>query len=63
MGMVLGVLMLVVGAIVYFTPSIIATATNKRAGCAIAVINLFFGWTLLGWVVSLAWALIPDEEN
>ncbi|MEM9417025.1 MAG: superinfection immunity protein [Bacteroidota bacterium] len=40
----------------YFLPSIIAFIRNNNFS-AILVLNLFLGWTLVFWVVSLAWAL------
>tara|TARA_A100001035_G_C27782692_1_gene502616 strand:+ start:2674 stop:3402 length:729 start_codon:yes stop_codon:yes gene_type:complete len=42
---------------VYFFPSVIAKSRNKKNYWAILVLNLFFGWTLIGWVASLIWAL------
>lgn len=47
---------LAIGAL-YFAPTIVAFASppHKNAGF-IAVVNLFFGWTLIGWVVSAVWA-------
>lgn len=38
----------------YFLPTIIAEDKNNKA--SIFVVNLFFGWTLIGWVLCLAWA-------
>jgi len=49
----LGILLLI-GAIVYFIPSIIA---SQKEGCAGPIlINIFLGWSLIGWVVALVWA-------
>jgi hypothetical protein len=44
----------------YFLPSIIANNRCKKNAISIFVINLFFGWTFVGWVVSLAWAFAKD---
>ncbi len=41
----------------YFMPTIIGMQRSKRNTPSIFVVNLFFGWTLIGWVVALAWAL------
>lgn len=46
---------LVVFALVYFLPSMVALAGGRDPGVAI-VINLFLGWTMVGWVVALALA-------
>lgn len=40
----------------YFTPSILAIVRGAPDTGSVIVINLFFGWTFLGWVISLAMA-------
>jgi hypothetical protein len=40
----------------YFLPTIIAKRRAAPNIGSIAVINAFFGWTLVGWVVALAMA-------
>ena len=45
------------GIYIYFFPSVIAKSRNKNNYWAIFVLNLFFGWTLIGWVGSLIWAV------
>ena len=44
----------------YFLPSIVAFARSKRDAGAILVLNLFLGWTAIGWVIALVWALKQD---
>lgn len=51
------VLVVILGAAIYFLPSYIAHKRKHPSFGAILVINLLFGWTLLGWVGSLIWAL------
>ena len=41
---------------IYFLPAIIAFAREMRNAGSVLVINLFLGWTLVGWVVALAMA-------
>jgi hypothetical protein len=48
------------GFVMYFLPSIIALARNKRDTTAILLLNLFLGWTVIGWVVALVWAAKTD---
>jgi hypothetical protein len=43
--------------VLYFVPTIIALARKQRNTVAIAVLNFFLGWTFVGWVVALVWAL------
>lgn len=44
----------------YFLPAIIAITRKKSNTGAILVLNFFLGWTLIGWVVSLVWALSSE---
>jgi Superinfection immunity protein len=44
----------------YFLPTIIAFARSKRDAMSIFLLNLFLGWTLIGWVVALVWAAKHD---
>lgn len=49
-----GIVYLAGGAALYFLPSIIAR--KKPNNGSVLVVNLFLGWTLIGWVVALAMA-------
>lgn len=44
----------------YMAPWIIALVRKKRNATPILIVNLVFGWTMLGWVVCLAWAFSVD---
>jgi len=46
--------------VMYFLPSIIALARSKRDLLAIFLLNLFLGWSVIGWVVALVWAVKTD---
>jgi hypothetical protein len=48
------------GFLMYFLPSIIALARHKRDITAIILLNLFLGWTMIGWIVALVWAVKTD---
>lgn len=48
------------GCVMYFLPSIIAFARSKRDSASIFVLNLLLGWTAIGWVIALVWALKHD---
>lgn len=45
---------------VYAIPSILAYLRNHRNLIPLVIINAAFGWTMLGWIVCLAWAFIAD---
>lgn len=57
-------LVFIVGAIIYFTPSIVAVfrpqAKNKNR---IFLFNLLLGWTFIGWMVCLVWAAVSGGER
>ncbi len=46
----------------YFLPTIVALFRRKHNFAAIAVLNFFLGWTLIGWVLALVWAVTQDER-
>ncbi|HJT69287.1 MAG TPA: superinfection immunity protein [Terriglobales bacterium] len=48
------------GFVLYFLPTIIAFARSKRDAVSILVLNLLLGWTAIGWVIALVWALKQD---
>ena len=45
----------------YFLPS--AVDWNKKHCAGIAVLNQLLGWTLLGWVEALVWAVSSPSEG
>lgn len=53
------VLGLVLCVFVYFLPTIIGR--HKTNAMAIFMLNLFLGWTFLGWVIALVWACTHDS--
>ena len=54
---ILGFVILFVMAVLYFLPTIIAGARHHHSVGGVFVVDLFLGWTLLGWVAALAWAV------
>lgn len=51
---------LLLATLVYFFPTLCAYRGKKRNARAIFVLNLFLGWTLIGWVIALTWAAMKD---
>ncbi|RKN37481.1 superinfection immunity protein [Streptomyces hoynatensis] len=54
---------LVLGAVLYFVPTAVAFARGVRNAGSVLVVNLFLGWTFLGWVVALAMAARSVERS
>lgn len=53
----LGILLIPVTAFIYFLPVIAAFLKNHNRKLLILLLNLLLGWTFIGWVVLLIWAL------
>ncbi|HEY1424083.1 MAG TPA: superinfection immunity protein [Candidatus Acidoferrum sp.] len=46
-------------ALLYFLPAIIGRDKSDATG--IFLLNLFLGWTLIGWVAAFIWACASDR--
>ena len=53
-------IIIIFAAVSYFLPSIIGS--SKRNAGAIFVLNLFAGWTIVGWIVAIVWAFMVDKD-
>lgn len=47
----------------YFIPTVVAVVGRHRQAGAIGVLNVFLGWTVVGWVVALVWACMEDKND
>lgn len=59
--------LIVVGAVLYVLPTLVAALRHHHQLGPIVVIDLLLGWTFIGWVVALAMATSrtdprPDSE-
>ena len=57
---VVGLIIAAFGLAFYFIPTFVALARKKRNTAAIFAVNLFLGWSFLGWILALVWALAAD---
>lgn len=57
LGFGVGMVILLIVLFVHFLPSYVAFSRFHPARWAILLVNIFFGWTLIGWVITLVWAL------
>ena len=53
---------IVVGLIIYFIPALIANHRKHPQMVPILLLDIFLGWTLVGWVAALVWSVLafPD---
>ena len=63
MKIIFAIIILIILMAIYFLPTSIASSKKHKNTGAIAVINLFLGWTFLGWVTALAIALSHDDTK
>ncbi len=47
---------------VYFVPTIVAITRRARNVLGIVLLNIFGGWTFVGWIIALVWS-IRDEKQ
>lgn len=48
--------------LLYLAPTVIAYGRSVRNTAGLAVLNLLLGWTILGWIAALIWALSGDTN-
>lgn len=47
--------------LLYFLPAIIGR--DKRDSAGIFLLNLFLGWTVIGWLIALIWACAAEPYH
>jgi len=55
------ILLVILGILFYFLPTFVSNGKQNRA--AIFFVNLFLGWTLIGWLAALIWAIASPPQN
>jgi len=48
--------------VVYFIPTIIAVAQHVKNITGIVLLNIFAGWTFVGWVIALIWSVVDQKQ-
>ena len=51
-----------IAALLYLTPTILAQRRDHPQRRAIVAVNLFFGWTLVGWALALGWSIVARKS-
>lgn len=47
----------------YWIPTIVAFIRHIDRKVGIILVNVFFGWTVLGWIGALIWACMAETES
>lgn len=56
-------LIILIVAVLYFIPSVVAYKRNHAYKNIILVINIVFGLTGIGWAGAMIWAIWPTEKS
>ncbi len=48
---------------IYFIPTFVASKRKHPQKTPILLLNIFLGWTFIGWVVALIWATLKDKTQ
>lgn len=56
------ILIFTVCVLLYMVPTIVASRRDHRNAPAIAVLNIFLGWTFVFWVIALVWASMEPRK-
>ncbi|HEY0266717.1 MAG TPA: superinfection immunity protein [Rhizomicrobium sp.] len=46
----------------YWLPTLIAIVRRAPSALGIAALNFFLGWTVVGWIMALVWALAASPQ-
>jgi Superinfection immunity protein len=55
-------ILLIVGAILYFVPTVVGWRLGVKSVQSIFYVNLIFGWTIVGWVFAMIWVMTERNE-
>lgn len=60
---IFGIVLICVGLGAYALPTIVAYVRKHRNLPAIALVNLLFGWSGLGWIIAMIWSLTSPQAT
>ena len=54
--------LLFVGAVAYLFPAILASSRKHANSTPICLLNIFLGWTFIGWIAALIWSTTANVK-
>lgn len=54
---------IILSAVIYFIPSIVAHKRKHISHNKILLVNIFAGWTFIGWWAALIWAFMGSGKK
>jgi len=62
-GLIVAPILMAIIAAIYGLPTIVAYRRQHREKAAIMLANILFGWTFVGWGLTLVWACTASETQ
>lgn len=50
-------------SVIYWSPTLVGAVRQRKSIAGIAILNGYLGWTFIGWVIALVWAVVDDGER
>jgi hypothetical protein len=57
------VIMSVISFLIYFLPTFVASSKQHKNFTGVLLLNIFLGWTFLGWVAALVWSVQTQDKQ
>jgi hypothetical protein len=57
------ILVIILCFVVYFIPTVVSALRHKRNTVPLFLVNLFLGWSGIGWLVVLVWSLMHESAR
>jgi hypothetical protein len=48
--------------VMYWLPTLVAILRQTHSALGVAMLNFFLGWTVIGWILALVWALAANTS-
>lgn len=58
-----GFVAVMIWTMLYFWPTAVALNKKRANTGAVFMLNLLLGWTLIGWVIALVWAMTTPRND
>ena len=57
------VVLLTIAAVLFLIPTIVAARRHHKNAAPIFLVNILFGWSVLGWVAALVWSFTSNVKE
>lgn len=60
--MIADIILFFIASLIIFLPTFIANARDHKNACECFWVNVFIGWTIIGWLPLLVWSLVSRSK-